>query len=53
MEYGDEALIDFGDGEVRASIMHIDSDEIEVTTDGGDTSVTAWLDDLAGLALAD
>ena len=50
-KYGDEVLIDLGAGEFIGSVMYINEFEIEISTDGGDTSRTVWLDDLVGLQI--
>lgn len=50
-EYGDTVLIDLGAGEFIGSVMGIDDGEIEITTDGADTSQTVWLDDIVNITI--
>lgn len=50
-KYGDEILIDLGAGEFIGTVMHVDDDELEFSTDGGDTSTSVWLDDLVDLTI--
>lgn len=49
--YGDEVEIDLGAGQFNGLVMHIDEAEIEITTDGGDTSITVWLDDVVEITI--
>lgn len=48
---GDTILIDLGAGEFVGSVMRIDADEIEITTDGADTSQEVWLDDIVNITV--
>lgn len=50
-KYGDTVSIDLGAGNFVGSVMHIDNDEIEITTDGGDTSQEIWLDDIIDITI--
>jgi len=49
--YGDSVMLDFGAGQVNGMVMHVDDVEIEISTDGGDTSHTFYVDDLVDVVI--
>lgn len=46
-KYGDEIILDVGNGDIRATVVFIDEHEMEYSEDGGDTTEFVWLDDLS------
>lgn len=50
-KYGDTILVDLGAGEFIGSVHMITEDELEISTDGGDTTQTVWLDDIINITV--
>jgi len=49
--YGDEVMLDLGAGQINGTVMHADDVEIEISTDGGDTPHTFYIDDLVDIMI--
>lgn len=50
-KYGDEIILDVGNGDIHATVIFIDEHEMEYSETGGDTTDFVWLDDLVSLRI--